>query len=297
VTAPAVSLSADDARLIALAAQGLDRPRPTGRVTRTHLRRVIDTVGMIQIDSVIVLVRAQELPLFSRLGPHPRTLIPDAVAAGELFETWAHAACLVPTARYPLYRWRMDEARRNATERSIAVRNPALVESVLAQVRDRGPLAVGDLHGRVRNRAGAWWDWDDGKIALEHLFQVGDLVATRRPDFGRLYDLPERVIPAAVREAPVPSEDEARRAMVLDAARALGVASVKDLAFYHYQLVPKVKAIVAELASSGALPVTPRGVRASGCRNAGSRQPSTSATSSAPDDASSATIALTFGTS
>src|SRR5262245_36370174 len=104
---PAVTrrLSADAARRIAIAAQGLARPRPTGRVTRQHLRRVFDDIGLIQIDSVNVLVRSHELPLFARLGPHPRTLIGDAVAAGELFEYWAHVASYVPTKHLPLWRF------------------------------------------------------------------------------------------------------------------------------------------------------------------------------------------------
>ena len=94
-------LSADAARRTALAAQGFAQPRPTGRIDRRHLRRVFDQIGLVQIDSVNVLVRSHELPLFARLGPYQRTLIPDAVAAGELFEYWAHMASILPTAHLP----------------------------------------------------------------------------------------------------------------------------------------------------------------------------------------------------
>ena len=144
-------LSADAARRIALAAQGFTRPRPSGRVTRQHLRRVFDDIGLIQVDSVNVLVRSQELPLFARLGAHPRTLIPDAVAAGELFEYWAHVASIVPTKHLPLFRWRMAAMVDGRYARHFTQRRPGMLEKVLDQVRDRGPLAVGDVEGRVRN--------------------------------------------------------------------------------------------------------------------------------------------------
>src|SRR6476620_370525 len=93
----AFDVSADQARRMAIAAQGLADPRPKGRIDRRHLRKVMEQIGLIQIDSVNVLVRSQELPLFARLGPHPRSLIEDAAAAGELFEYWVHEASHVPT--------------------------------------------------------------------------------------------------------------------------------------------------------------------------------------------------------
>jgi uncharacterized protein YcaQ len=248
-------MSADAARRTALAAQGFGRPRPNGRVTRQHLRRVFDDVGQIQIDSVNVLVRSQELPLFARLGPHPRSLIPDAVAAGELFEYWAHAASLLPTRHYPLYRWRMERARNGeGWFESFTARKRHLVDSVLEQVRERGPLAVGDLHGRVRNKGGTWWDWDDGKIALEALFDAGHVGATRRSsDFARMYDLSERLIPTDVLAVPPVDVALARKELVVLAARSLGVATVADLADYHYQRVAVVKTMVDELVSDGRL--------------------------------------------
>jgi uncharacterized protein YcaQ len=110
-------ISRDSARRIALAAQGFATPRPEGRIDRRHLRRVIDSVGLIQIDSVNVLVRSQEMPLFSRLGNHPRTLIPNGTADGELFEYWCHEASHLPVSMHPLVRWRMEEAHNRQGQR------------------------------------------------------------------------------------------------------------------------------------------------------------------------------------
>ena len=246
-------LSVDAARRIALAAQGFTRPRPTGRVTRQHLRRVFDDIGLIQIDSVNVLTRSQELPLFARLGPHPRTLIPDAVDDGDLFEYWAHAASLVPTKHRHLWRWRMDRFKEGGHGKWFTSHRPQ-VDKVLQQIRTQGPIVVGEVHGRVRNKQGTWWDWDEAKIALETLFDHGVIGATRRRnDFARRYDIVERMLPAEILETPPTPEADARRQLLLMAARSLGVATLTDLADYYRLKVPVSKPVVADLVAEGKL--------------------------------------------
>jgi uncharacterized protein YcaQ len=183
---PALSLSNAQARRIALAAQGFTDPRPAGRIDRRHLRRVLDRMGLIQIDSVNVLVRSQELPLFARLGPHPRTLIDDATADGELFEYWVHEASHVPSAHHYLYRWMMRQPHRWPSFRRLMADRAGYIESVYDYVVANGPVVAGDLKQRV-GKKGTWWDYDDGKIALEALFYEGRVSARRRPrDFARV---------------------------------------------------------------------------------------------------------------
>jgi hypothetical protein len=246
-------LSTDAARRIALAAQGFARPRPNGRVTRQHLRRVFDDIGLIQIDSVNVLTRSQELPLFARLGPHPRTIIPDAVDDGELFEYWAHAASLVPTKHRHLWRWRMDRFKEQGHGKWFTSHRPQ-VDKVLQQIRTEGPIVVGEVHGRVRNKQGTWWDWDEAKIALETLFDHGVIGATRRRnDFARRYDIVERMLPAEILETPPTPEADARRQLLLMAARSLGVATLTDLTDYYRLKAPVSKPVVADLVAEGKL--------------------------------------------
>jgi len=246
-------ISASQARRIALYAQGFGNKRPTGRVDRRHLRKVLAHIGLIQIDSVNVLVRSQELPLFARLGSHPRSLIPDATAAGELFEFWVHEACHVPVEQHPLFRWQMGSMRFSRRYPELEARRPGFVGQVLDRVRDEGPIVAGDLRQR-EGSSGQWWDWDDGKVALEHLFATGQVTAVRRPsDFGRVYDLTERVIPAEVLALPTPSEHDARKELLVMAASYHGIGTFEDLADYHRLNRPATRPLVAELIEEGRL--------------------------------------------
>lgn len=236
---------------MALGAQGFADPRPAGRIDRRHLRRVLDRMGLIQIDSVNVLVRSQELPLFSRLGPHPRSLIWDATRDGELFEYWVHEASHVPTAHHHLYRWSMERPRRWGSFRSFSRDRADFVEEVYGIVRDTGPLVASDLSERD-GKKGPWWDYDDAKVALEILFDFGRVAAYRRQnDFARVYDVAERVLPADALAHPTPSEREARKQLLEMAARSYGVATMSDLADYHRHT--HVRELVYELVDEGRL--------------------------------------------
>ena len=248
-------ISLASARRIALAAQGFASPRPTGRVDRRHFRKVLDSVGLIQIDSVNVLVRSQELPLFSRLGNHPRTLIPDATNDGELFEYWCHEASHLPVSMHPLVRWRMEEARNGSMWpglRKVARSKPALLQEIRDRVLHDGPIVAGDVRTRVGPK-GQWWDWDDGKAILEYLFWTGEITARRRPgDFARVYCAPT-VLPAEILNLPTPTEHEARRELLLRAARSNGIATARDLFDYHRQKPAQARAALAELVAEGQL--------------------------------------------
>ncbi len=250
---PSLSLSNAQARRIALGAQGFTDPRPSGRVDRRHLRRVIDRIGLIQIDSVNVLVRSQELPLFARLGPHPRTLIDDATAEGELFEYWVHEASHVQTAHHHLYRWMMRQPHRWPAFRRLMADRAGYIESVYEYVVANGPVVAGDLKQRV-GKKGTWWDYDDGKIALEALFYEGRVSARRRPrDFARVYDITERVIPADALARPTLPEREARKELLVLAAKYHGIGTLRDLTDYHRMKPTQCAPLASELVEEGRL--------------------------------------------
>lgn len=241
---------------MALAAQGFAMPRPSGRVDRRHLRKLMDHVGVVQIDSVNVLVRSQELPLFSRLGNHPRSLIPDATNDGELFEYWCHEASHLPVSMHPLLRWRMEQAKQGEMWGGLvraAKQNSALLKEIRQRVYEDGPLVAGDVKTR-KGPKGSWWDWDTGKALLEYLFWSGEITARRRTsDFARMYYAPHHAIPHDILQQPTPNEHDARRQLVLLAAKSLGVGTLNDLADYHRQTPGKIRTIVSDLVSEGEL--------------------------------------------
>jgi len=253
-------ISASQARRIALAAQGFAEPRPKGRIDRRHLRKVMEQIGLIQIDSVNVLVRSQELPLFARLGPHPRSLIDDATAAGELFEYWVHEASHVSTDHYHLHRWKMAQDHKWGDVRRLKDRRPEFLDEVLARIESSGPVASGEFNARVGPK-GSWWDWDDAKIALEHLFWSGKVTGRRRSnDFARMYELTERWIPRHVLDRDVPTERDARKELLVLAAKHHGVGTFTDLSDYHRQNNPVARPLLTELVDEGRLlPVTVEG--------------------------------------
>ena len=222
-----------------------------------HARRVVARVGVVQIDSVNVLVRSHELPLFSRLGPYPRDLLPR-LAYGrhrELFEYWAHQASYVPVALHPLLRWRMEQAHGEAWGRMIRIQrdHPGLVQAVLAEVADRGPLAASELSVGGRG-TGSWWGWGDGKTAIEWLFWSGEVAAVgRRGNFERVYDLAARAFPPEILALQTPPEDDAKRELVRFAAARLGIGTAKDIADYFRLRLAETRLRLAELTEQGAV--------------------------------------------
>jgi uncharacterized protein YcaQ len=195
-----------------------------------------------------VLVRSCELPLFARLGPYPRPLLTDLIERRrELFEYWAHEASFVPVELHPLLRWRMEAAKiqRHLPDDYVA--------AVLEEVRGRGPIAASELSDGGE-KSGSWWGWSKGKGALERLFWAGELTsAGRGPNFERRYDLPERVLPAAVLDAPTPPVEEAHRQLLLRAARHHGVGTARDLVDYFRIGLTTARPRLHELVEKGAL--------------------------------------------
>lgn len=259
------TLTGGEARRIALAAQGFGGER-AGEVGRRQLAKLVDRLGVVQIDSVNVVSRTHYLPAFSRLGAYPRELLED-LAWGKkkaFFEYWAHEASLLPLSRQPLFRWRMQDALEGVgVWKGIAKflrEREDLCERALDTIRMRGPMSASELEIGVKGQGG-WWGWSESKRAVEGLFWTGQLTtATRRGTFERVYGLPGKVLPKTVNEAPTPPRDVAQRELMMIAARAMGVSTARDLRDYFRMGLEDSRARLAELVEAGELiPVTVKG--------------------------------------
>ncbi|WP_059020473.1 crosslink repair DNA glycosylase YcaQ family protein [Mycobacterium sp. M26] len=255
-------LTADQARRVAVAAQGLAEPPPRGPVTRAHLRRLISRIQVLQLDSVSVAVRAHYAPVFSRLGPYDRDVLDKAAWSHSarsprlLVEYWAHEAALLAVEDWPLMRWRMREYVHGRWGTEIVKKNARLADDIVAALAEHGPCTAGQIEAHLesepRGRKGPWWDRSDTKWVAEALFASGVLTTAHRVGFARHYDLTERVLPPEVLAREV-DDAEALRELTLRAATALGVGTEADIRDYFRLRPAEVKPALAQLVTEGEL--------------------------------------------
>ncbi len=235
----ALELSADEARRAALRAQGLlgaaDR--------RGGVAALLERLGAVQLDTISVLARSHELVAYSRLGAVGREAVERAYwLNGRAFEYWAHAACVIPAEHWPLFAFRRRRFRaRGQRWHTVPAGVP---ERVLKRLESEGPLTSTELGGA--KRGGPWWDWSEVKVAVEWLLDIGEVVCTTRRGWRRVYDLPARALPPAVLAAVEPDEDTCLRGLAEIAGRALGVATLGDLADFHRLKRAEVAAVIAD---------------------------------------------------
>ena len=208
----------------------------------------IRRLSCVQLDSISTVERSHRIVLGSRVGVYPQGTVSRLLGQGEVFEYWAHEACLLPIEDFPLFRWRMQgRGHWDSHERALKD-HPEVVQHVLEEIRSRGPLGSRHFAGEG---GGGMWNWKPAKRVLDSLWDHGRLAIAGRQGFQRLYDLTERVIPRAVLEAPLPTDAEALRALVLRAVRARGALTESGIA-EHYRVPgrtatvrPHVEALVA----------------------------------------------------
>ena len=244
-------VSIEAARRISLAAQGFSDRRPTGRVDVRHFRRVMNRLGLIQLDSVNVCVRTHYMPFYSRLGAYDRDGLDVWLNdSGEHFEYWAHEASVLPVDRYPMWRWKMGQMGVWRSAQALFEAHPELIHDVRRQVDEHGPLTVRDLDA-PNHRNEPWWGYGPGKICLEVLFAQGDITARRTDNFTRLYDMPERAIPEKHYLAEALGEQEAYRALLRAATSHHGIGTLHDIADYFRLNIPKARPIFADMVQRG----------------------------------------------
>ena len=243
------SLSAKQAKLLALHACGLD-----SRQDKTVLD-VITRFGMLQIDSVNVFERAHYMPLFSRLGSYDKKEL-DSLTGGKnptLIEYWAHQASFIKTEDFPLFDWRMQWYRDRASlSGSFEKENKKLIAWIRAELLANGPMTSSQFEHEENKRQGSWWGWSNVKRALERMIFQGELIASGRQNFSRIYALPEQVIPTKILNKSV-DHIKAQEQLISNASRLMGVGTLKDIANVYCQNATEVKPILASLLDQGVI--------------------------------------------
>ncbi|MEU1262532.1 winged helix-turn-helix domain-containing protein [Streptomyces cellulosae] len=249
---PTTELSADEARRIALRAQGLlgapDR--------RAGVRGVLRHLGAVQLDTISVLARSHELIPYARLGAVGRRAVEEAYwkqgdQPAHTFEYWSHAACILPVEEWPHFAFRRRAYRaRPHWNHELP---DGVYDQVIKQLRTEGPLTATELGGA--KRTSEWWDWSGTKVAVERALMYGEVVCVERRGWKRVYDLAERAVPAELLTEE-PSDEECLRRLVGLAGRALGVGTRADIADYHRLKGEQIDAVIAD---SGLVPVTVEG--------------------------------------
>ena len=232
-----LEIDAVSARRIAVAAQGLHRPRSEAKVTQRHFRRVFKDVGLVQLDSVQAICRSHYLVFFSRLGKYDRSKLDEWIwHSGEIFESWAHEASILPVETEPFVRWKKSRARKGETWKGLfelANSQGEYVRDVMSQVSlAESPIRASEL-SEPRNRSGSWWSGSsDGQKTLDWLFRIGELAVKRDKNFSRSYVPFDSAISSEISRFPDPLESDAINELILISARCNGIGTVSDIADY-----------------------------------------------------------------
>jgi uncharacterized protein YcaQ len=252
-----IELTLAQARALHLAAQGLLQP-PSKVATPASLCACISRMALLQIDTIHVVARSPYLVLFSRLGHYPPGWLDEALATGQVFETWAHEACFAPVADLLQHRSYNREARQHwgltSARHSLAHQREQL-DTLLTHVRQNGAVKSSDFE-RKGDQSSAWWGWKDEKRWLEALFASGELMVARREKFQRVYDLAERVAPQLVVSQPVGQasiHDAVGQQFIEKSIAALGITQARWVNDY-FRMKPRLKdADLAAMVVTGTL--------------------------------------------
>jgi hypothetical protein len=214
----ATSISLAEIRRRVVAAQGYASRARSG--TAAEVLAAVQRLGCVQLDSISTVDRSHRLALGARIGAYPEAAVAKLMREGRIFEYWAHEACLVPMEDYPMHRWRMAHfAESHPWHGNVLEREPELTKQVLREIGERGPLGSRHFEG---TGSGGMWNWKPAKVVLEALHSAGRLAIAGRDGFQRLYDLTERLIPAAVLDVPAATRDEFVRWATVRGVKARG---------------------------------------------------------------------------
>ena len=254
-----IPVTREDVKRLSVVKQGLHQ-RPDSR-DQAALKRVIERIGLLQLDSISVVARSHYLVMLARAGLYDPAELDALLDGGFLFETWAHAMCQLPSAHYPWYHAYIQQKQLKESQWQLDrfdIDMTPIIENVLETIRQRGPLSSKDFESERRGEGG-WWNWKPTKVALEYLFDCGELMVSHRVKFQRYYDLPERVLARHDFKLDKSIEDF-RRWTIERGLRHIGIGTSNHVADYYRQAKRGAADILSQMRKAGsALPVAVEG--------------------------------------
>ncbi|HVU22711.1 MAG TPA: crosslink repair DNA glycosylase YcaQ family protein [Opitutus sp.] len=239
---PALRISPPAARRFLRRALLLDEPAADVAGALHHL-------GYVQIDPINVCGRMHDLILRNRVrdyregdlmrhvhgdGTRPA---PDARVGFEhhlpgvqqilvafSLDAWPHLLAAMQARARDRGAW---SGRLTPRERELAPR-------ILAELGERGPLGSDDLHDGRRGRR-VWGAATLAKTVLQKLFFHGRVLIAARDGVRRLYDLPERVLPATTLALPEPPAGDTARWLALLKLRQRRLVTLKRTELPHVE--------------------------------------------------------------
>lgn len=229
-----ITVTRDDVKRLSVYKQGLHQRPQTN--TQDDLKRIIERIGLLQLDSISVVARSHYLVMMARAGLYNREELDNLLRDGFLFETWAHAACQLPMAHYPYYHAYMQQKQLKESKwhiKKLGDESEEIIGKVLETIREQGAMSSKEFENN-RKQQGGWWNWKPAKVALEYLFDRGELMVSHRQKFQRYYDLTERVLEGKnlVLDKAL---DDFHHWTIEEGLRHVGIGTIGDIADYYRQ--------------------------------------------------------------
>jgi len=245
-----ITVTRDDVKRLSIYKQGLNQ-RPESN-DKEALKRIIERIGLLQLDSISVVARSHYLVMLARAGLYNRADLDDLLTEGWLFETWAHAACQLPISSYPYYHAYIQQKQLKETKwhiKKLGDESEEIIGEVYNTLRDEGAMSSKDFDS-AKKQAGGWWNWKPAKVALEYLFDRGEIMVTHRENFHRYYDLTERVL--AKHDFTLDKTlDDFLQWTIEQGLRHTGIGTIADIADYYRRKKTPTKAVIADMVESG----------------------------------------------
>jgi uncharacterized protein YcaQ len=241
------SLSIKDARRLALTHQGLHGTAVYGK-GKLGVMRCIEQLGYVQIDTISVINRSHNHTLWTRVPTFQPKHLDQLQKEKKVLEYWSHAAAYLPMKDY---RYCLPYMQAIASgQKHWRTPDRKAMKKVLERIQAEGPLMARDFE-HTGDRGQEWgWNWKPAKIALEQLFIEGQLIATHRVGFQKVYDLPERALPNDI-DTSMPTTDEFQRHLIRSAIRAHGFARGNEISYLRKGQKTGVKRTLAQMVEDG----------------------------------------------